>query len=68
MSTYLDSITVTKSMACLTESSKTACWRVLTRKFTLGAPEHIEQCTTITGDVAADVIEILARDDFSQQG
>ena len=47
---------------------KIACCRALTRKFTLGAPEHIEQCTAITGEVAADVVEILARDDFPQQG
>lgn len=45
---------------------KIACCRVLTRKFTLGSPEHIEQCITITGEVTADVIELLARDDLVQ--
>lgn len=45
---------------------KIACCRVLTRKFTLGSPEHIEQCITITGEVAADVIELLSRDDLAQ--
>lgn len=40
------------------------CCRVLIRKFQLGSPEHIEQCTRITGEVAADVIDILSREDF----
>jgi len=35
------------------------CCRVLIKKFTFGSPEHIEQCITITGEVAADVIELL---------
>jgi C_GCAxxG_C_C family probable redox protein len=35
------------------------CCRVLTRKFELGSPDHIAQCITITGEVAADVIELL---------
>jgi len=38
------------------------CCRVLIRKFQLGSPEHIQQCIQITGEVAADVIDILSRD------
>lgn len=39
------------------------CCRVLIRHLQMGSPEHIEQCTVITGEVAADVIEILSRKD-----
>jgi C_GCAxxG_C_C family probable redox protein len=39
-----------------------ACCRVLIRHLKMGSPEHIKQCTTITGEVAADVIDILSRD------
>jgi C_GCAxxG_C_C family probable redox protein len=35
------------------------CCRGLIRKFTFGTPEHLEQCITITGEVAADVLELL---------
>ncbi len=38
------------------------CCRALVRKFEFGSPEHIEQCITITGEVAADVIELLQRE------
>ncbi|MCL4465410.1 MAG: polysulfide reductase NrfD [Chloroflexi bacterium] len=31
----------------------------LIRKFEMGSPEHLEQCIAITGEVAADVIELL---------
>src|SRR5512139_369648 len=44
------------------------CCRALIRRFKLGSPEHLEQCITITGEVAADVIELLARDDLTQGG
>lgn len=43
---------------------KSVCCRVLIRKFQMGSPEHIQQCITITGEVAADVIDILSRDDL----
>src|SRR5512136_479737 len=39
------------------------CCRVLIRHLQMGSPEHIEQCTVITGEVAADVIDILFRND-----
>jgi len=39
------------------------CCRVLIRKFELGSPDHIQQCIAITGEVAADVIDILSRED-----
>jgi C_GCAxxG_C_C family probable redox protein len=39
------------------------CCRVLIRHLQMGSPEHITQCTTITGEVAADVIDILSRED-----
>ncbi len=38
------------------------CCRGLTRKFQLGSPDHMAQCITITGEVAADVIELLQRE------
>ncbi len=41
---------------------KSTCCRVLIRKFQMGSPEHIQQCIAITGEVAADVIDILSRD------
>ncbi|HEX2999760.1 MAG TPA: C-GCAxxG-C-C family protein [Armatimonadota bacterium] len=37
------------------------CCRQLIRHFQFGSPEHLEQCIAITGEVAADVVEILAR-------
>ncbi len=45
---------------------KCGCCRALIRKFEFGSPEHIQQCITITGEVAADVIELLMRDDLAQ--
>ncbi len=41
---------------------RTVCCRSLIRPFEFGSPEHIAQCVTITGEVAADVIELLARE------
>ena len=41
------------------------CCRALIRKFEFGSPEHMEQCITITGEVSADVIELLIRDDLT---
>jgi C_GCAxxG_C_C family probable redox protein len=41
---------------------KSTCCRVLIRRFQLGSPEHIQQCIAITGEVAADVIDILSRE------
>ncbi|MHB8138980.1 MAG: C-GCAxxG-C-C family (seleno)protein [Smithellaceae bacterium] len=38
---------------------KCTCCRMLIKNFDLGSPEHIEQCLTITGEVTADVIELL---------
>ncbi len=43
---------------------KSTCCRVLIRKFQMGSPEHIQQCIAITGEVAADVIDILSRSDL----
>lgn len=43
-----------------------ACCRVLIRKFEMGSPEHIQQCTEITGEVAADVIELLSASDNAE--
>ena len=45
---------------------KCVCCRALIRKFDFGSPEHMEQCIAITGEVAADVIELLIRDDVAQ--
>ena len=41
---------------------RSTCCRVLIHKFEFGSPEHIRQCITITGEVAADVIELLSRE------
>jgi C_GCAxxG_C_C family probable redox protein len=38
---------------------KRVCCRILTRRLTLGSPEHVKQCVAITGEVAADVIDLL---------
>jgi C_GCAxxG_C_C family probable redox protein len=38
------------------------CCRTIIRDVQFGSPEHIQQCVTITGEVAADVIELLSRD------
>ncbi len=40
---------------------RSACCRVLIRNLEFGSPEHIRQCIAITGEVAADVIELLGR-------
>ena len=42
---------------------RSTCCRVLIRNFEFGSTEHLEQCIAITGEVAADVIELLAEDD-----
>lgn len=36
------------------------CCRVLIRPFEFGSAEHIAQCVTITGEVTADVIDLLS--------
>jgi C_GCAxxG_C_C family probable redox protein len=41
---------------------KSVCCRTLTRRFEFGSPEHIEQCIAITGEVTADVIDLLSRE------
>lgn len=38
---------------------KFTCCRILTKKLELGSPEHMKQCIAITGEVTADVIELL---------
>lgn len=47
---------------------KCVCCRALIRKFDFGSPEHLEQCVTITGEVAADVVELLAGNNVTEQG
>ena len=39
---------------------KTVCCRTLIKSFDFGSPEHMEQCIAITGEVAADVIDLLS--------
>ena len=46
---------------------KSTCCRILISKHTFGSPEHIQQCVAITGEVAADVVEILSREDIPLQ-
>ncbi len=43
------------------------CCRVLIHHLQMGSPEHIKQCTAITGEVAADVIDILSRKDKASE-
>ena len=42
---------------------RSVCCRVLIRTLKFASPQHIDQCVAITGEVAADVIEILRRMD-----
>lgn len=37
------------------------CCRLLIKNFAFGSAEHLDQCRKITGEVAADVIELLSR-------
>ncbi len=46
---------------------RVTCCRILIRSFQFGSPGHIQQCITLTGEVAADVIELLAQE-ISQEG
>ena len=39
---------------------KSVCCKALTRKLEFGSSEHMRQCIAITGEVTADVIELLA--------
>lgn len=39
---------------------KSVCCRVLIREFEFGSPEHVDQCVAITGEVAEDVVRLLA--------
>lgn len=38
------------------------CCRVLTRGMELGSPEHMQQCITFTGEVAAETAKIILRE------
>jgi len=40
---------------------RSVCCRVLIKDLEFGSAQHIEQCVSITGEVAADVIQILRR-------
>lgn len=42
---------------------RSVCCRILIRKLDFGSPEHIAQCVAITGEITADVVELLARDE-----
>ncbi len=41
---------------------KVTCCRILIKDLEFGSAAHIQQCVTITGEVAADVIALLSRD------
>ncbi len=41
---------------------RVTCCRILIQDFDFGSPEYIQQCITITGEVTADVIELLSAD------
>lgn len=41
---------------------KNLCCRVLTKGMTLGSPEHMEQCISLTGEVAEETAKIIARE------
>lgn len=60
---------VTKAMALAKElhdqfqdNHGTLCCRVLTRNLALGSPEHLEQCISLTGEVAEAVAKIIIRE------
>ena len=42
--------------------NKVTCCSVLTRGMEMGSPEHKAQCVRFTGEVAADVAEVIARE------
>ena len=41
---------------------KSLCCRVLTKGMELGSPEHMEQCISFTGEVAAEAAKIIIRE------
>ncbi len=43
------------------ERNKVSCCKVLTKKYELGSPEHMEQCIRFTGEVTADCLEIILK-------
>lgn len=43
------------------ERRGSTCCRVLIKPFEFGSPDHLKQCVAITGEVAADVIDLLSR-------
>ena len=44
------------------EKHKRTCCRRLTRGMTLGSPEHLEQCISLTGEVAEETARIILRE------
>jgi len=44
------------------ERRRFTCCRTLIRDFKFGSAEHLQQCIAITGEVAADVVELLSVD------
>jgi C_GCAxxG_C_C family probable redox protein len=41
---------------------KTLCCRILTKDMELGSPKHMEQCISLTGEVAEEVARIIVRE------
>lgn len=67
--TELKDTKVNKTMALSKElhdtfkgKHKNLCCRVLTKGMTLGSPEHMEQCISLTGEVAEETAKIIARE------
>ena len=44
------------------ERHKTLCCRVLTKDMELGSPKHMDQCISLTGEVAEEVARIIVRE------
>lgn len=45
-----------------TSQHKSTCCRVLTRGMKLGSPVHMEQCISITGEIAEKTTELIERE------
>jgi C_GCAxxG_C_C family probable redox protein len=48
------------------DKHKRTCCRVLTRGMTLGSPEHMEQCISLTGEVAEETARIILRESAAE--
>ncbi len=47
--------------------NRITCCRVLTRGMTKGSPEHMQQCIRFTGEVAEDVMRLIAQEQSEEK-